>query len=344
MTRLRRFGTAQPKSGTPRLAAHVSATPSPILGATDPVSSSTGPPDPAGASPSVSDLTALPKVLKIVGGVIAPTTLLSGLLFYFGRLYATGTFAYFDVNVTVLDLTVQDYLFRSVDGLLVPLVGLAGLVLLALWARHLIGSLPSRAEAVVSRIQLPLAAGAGAALVCVALADVVGGPVFPTHPELRGTYFALGVLLLAYAVHLLRGRLAGRRATRTTAEVMTEWGMLFVLVSVGLFWAAGSYANQVGVERARQIEAALPDFPTATLYSEKRLGLDPALAKETGCRPDGAYRYRYDGLKLLLRSGDQYVFVPVGWTRTKGSALLIRRADTLRLEFAPAHRPDPPAC
>lgn len=344
MIRRRRSGATQPRSHTPRLPAHVAIGSSSILGAADPVASGTGRPDPAGSSPSASDLEALPKVLKIVGGVVAPTTLLTGLLFYFGRLYATGPFAYFDVNVTVLDLTVQDYLFRSVDGLLVPLVGLAGLVVLALWARQLTGSLPSRAAAFVRRLQPPLAAGAGAVLVCVALTDLVGEPLFPTHPELRGTYFAVGVLLLAYAVHLLCRRATGRRTTRTTVAVMMEWGMLFVLVSAGLFWAAGSYANQVGVERARQIEATLPDFPTTTLYSEKRLGLDPALANELSCRPDGAYRYRYDGLKLLLRSGDQYLFVPTGWTRSKGSALLIRRADTLRLEFAPAHRPAPPAC
>ena len=66
------------------------------------------------------------RVFKIVGAIVAPTTLLTGLMFYFGRLHITGMFRYLGVNFTVLDLTFQDYLIRSADGLFVPLAVAAG--------------------------------------------------------------------------------------------------------------------------------------------------------------------------------------------------------------------------
>src|SRR5437868_11472103 len=65
------------------------------------VSANTGPVDVA---------VALPQVLKIVGSVVAPTTLLTALMYYFGLLYAAGFSWYFGVQVDVLDLTTQDYL------------------------------------------------------------------------------------------------------------------------------------------------------------------------------------------------------------------------------------------
>ena len=40
----------------------------------------------------------LPRLLKVVGAIVAPTTLLTGLLFYFGRLHITGFFRYFRVT------------------------------------------------------------------------------------------------------------------------------------------------------------------------------------------------------------------------------------------------------
>ena len=46
---------------------------------------------------------ALPQVLKIVGSVIAPTTLLTALLFLFGWMYAIAFFQYLGVQITVLN-------------------------------------------------------------------------------------------------------------------------------------------------------------------------------------------------------------------------------------------------
>ncbi|HKR50149.1 MAG TPA: hypothetical protein VJT72_11310 [Pseudonocardiaceae bacterium] len=285
---------------------------------------------------------ALPKVLKIAGAVVAPTTLLTALLFYFGQMYANGSFEYFGVNFTVLDLTIQDYLIRSADGLIIPLIAIAGAILLALWIHQLLlRALPARIHRIALRVMMPCAAIAGVILVTLAIADVVGDAVFPAHPETRGLNFSVGVLLLAYAARLLRQLIADRQPEQVPrrppgAVVVTEWGAIFILVSVGLFWAVGSYASLVGVGRAQQIEALLPSLPDVVAFSEKRLSLQAPGVREVTCQdPDAAYRFRYEGLKLVQQSGNQYLFLPAGWMHANGAAILIPRSETVRLEFSP---------
>ncbi|MGH4010916.1 MAG: hypothetical protein ACRDTH_22625 [Pseudonocardiaceae bacterium] len=285
---------------------------------------------------------ALPQVLKIVGVVVAPTTLLTALMFYFGRQWATGFFRYLGVHFTVLDLTVQDYLIRSVDGLIIPLIVVAGATLLALWAHQLLlEALPAGTRRIVQLVLMPSAVLGGLVLVSLALADV-SAPVFPTtYPEFRGLSFSIGVLLLAYGVRLLRLLTAERRAAQRPRRApgtvaVAEWGALFILVSVGLFWAVGDYANLVGMGRAQQIEATLSSLPDVVAYSEKTLSLQAPGVREVPCSSEAGYQFRYEGLKLVLQSGNQYLFLPSGWTHTNGAAILIPRSETLRLEFSPA--------
>ena len=234
---------------------------------------------------------ALPQVLKIVGAVVAPTTLLTALLFYFGRLHITGLFRYLGVNFTVLDLTAQDYLIRSADGLFVPLTVVAAVALLAIWVhRLLLGIRSAETRPIVLRVLAALAAITGLVLISVAMAAIVGDVALLTaHPETGGLSLSIGVLLLAYAARLLRLLMAEQRPERVQwrtpeAVIVAEWGAIFVLVSVGLFWAVGSYAIGVGTGRAQQIEIELPNSPDVVLYSEKSLSLQAPGVQEVTCR------------------------------------------------------------
>ena len=81
------------------------------------------------------------------------------------------------------------------------------------------------------------------------------------------------------------------------------------------------------------------------LYSEHNLALQGPGITETACAGVGAaYRYRYDGLKLVLQSGGQYFFRPAGWTTADGAALVLPRTDSLRLEFSAAGPAPPDRC
>ncbi|MBV9143371.1 MAG: hypothetical protein JO115_21050 [Pseudonocardiales bacterium] len=298
---------------------------------------------PAAESP-VPDATALPQVLKIVGAVVSPATLLLALMYYVGRLEFAGFFSYFGADVTVLNPTVQDYLSNSVDGMIPPLIATAGAGLLALWVHQLLfRGLPEGTRRIVVRALAPAAAIAGFVLVSLAIADLVLGTVFPAaFLEGRGLSLSIGVLLLAYAARLVRLLIAQRRPTQVPqrppgAVAVAEWGAVFILVSVGLFWAAGSYAIGVGMTRAQELESLLPSRPDVVVYSEKRLSLQAPGVREVTCQyPDAAYRFRYDSLKLVpMPSGDQYLLLPAGWTHTNGAVIVLRRSDSLRLEFSP---------
>jgi hypothetical protein len=148
------------------------------------------------------------------------------------------------------------------------------------------------------------------------------------------------VLLLVYAVHLWRWLTSekeqARRAIGPRWVVVSEWAAVFVLVGLSLFWAANDYSAAVGGSRARQVVAELPTYPSAVVYSERSLSLHAAGVRETRCHdPEAAYRFRYDGLKLVLQSGDQYLFLPEGWSHSNGVAILLPRNASLRLEFIP---------
>jgi hypothetical protein len=292
----------------------------------------------------------LPRLLKVAGAIVAPTTLLTGLLFYFGRLHITGFFRYFRVNFTVLDLTVNDYLIRSADGLFRPLAAVTVFGLAALGGnRFLVERLVPERRLDVLRTLIPVLSAVGVLLLGIAVADLAqDGPLVHDYPEVGGLGLSGGVLLLAYAAHMSRtsGRrrvVTGRRVAETT--VLAEWGLTFLLLSIGLFWAVGSYAITVGTGRAQQAQADLPTTADAVLYSEQSLRLAVAGVTEVRCLdPDAAYRFRYDGLKLLLQSGDQYLFLPTEWTRENGTAVLIPRGDSVRLEFAPPGQQRQPVC
>ena len=179
-------------------------------------------------------------------------------------------------------------------------------------------------------------------MVVSALIDLLGPPLFVTHPEVRGVLFALGVALLAYAIRTARRLIAahspGGRSDRAMVMAIGEWGALFLLVSIGLFWAVGSYASSVGIARAQQIEASLATSPAVTLFSEKKLSLKAPGVLETPCSNGSAFQFRYEGLTLVLQSGNQYLFLPNSWTHSNGTAFLLPPQPG-----SPAVRSRPPA-
>jgi hypothetical protein len=316
-----------------------------------------GPPvEPAGARPdepapeatiTLGAAEALPRLLKVTGAVVAPATLLTALLFQFGRLYSAGYFRFYGVNFTVLDLTLNDYLVSGADGLWVPLAAACVLTLLLVWLhRMLLSRLPAEGRTRALRVLIPAAGVAGAVLMGLALLDLVTDVrLFWGDSEAGGLSLAVGTLLVVYAVRLVRltpRSDAARRddpAARRRAQTagLVEWGATFLLVSAGLYWAAGQYAFGVGTSRAMQLQAALPYQPAAVLYSEKSLSMDVTGVTELHCQdPDAAYRYRYDGLRLVRQAGNQYLLVAATWTRATGTAVLIPRGGGVRLEFRTA--------
>lgn len=292
------------------------------------------------SEPGSSDkATGLPRLARLVGTAVAPTTALTALLFYFGWSHAYYFFDYFGLNSTTLGLTTSDYLMRSQDGLFVPLLVLTivGMVLFRMHhtiRRGIDADLTNqwwrRATWILTAVGTITAATGGLnVLVDTPLRDRVAAAPLT---------LASGVLLLAYAAYMRRSLPSRSGAGGSHGLTMVEWTAIFMLVGLSLFWAANDYSAAVGRSRASQFVRELPTYPSAILYSERSLNIAAPGVSEIHCPAENAaYEFRYDGLKLILESGGQLVFVPKGWTPQNGVTVVVPRSDSIRLQFvAPA--------
>jgi hypothetical protein len=173
--------------------------------------------------------------------IVALTTFLTALVFYFGVKREESLALYFGIDPSVLGLSMQDYLYRSVDALvplllLAALIGLIGLQLHVLVIRQLDRCQGRKILALVAQLMAVVGTG-GVALGAMALFRSL--PFVPDFlfPPLS---LALGASLLAYGVYLNRriGSIEGRAASKTREECWLATGtttLLGLLVAVGLF-------------------------------------------------------------------------------------------------------------
>lgn len=268
---------------------------------------------------------------KVIASVAANLALSSALLYFFGLVYTQKFFGYFRVHYTVLDQTSDEILARGAFGLHLPIGAAAGIGLgsfaVVRLARIL---LPDRIRARLARFGPPFATIAGPALVGVTVPEVLGVDPFGFHAGLPGLAFAVGMVL---AVVGWRRLTPGEHAP---AFLVAEWITTYLLVAFGLFWAVSDYSAQVGVREAFATAARISAMPAVTVYSERGLSLEADGVRQVVCgQPEAVYRYRYTGLKLLLQSGGQYVFVTARWRTSDGVSFVVPRSAALRLEFAP---------
>lgn len=296
----------------------------------------------ARAAASLEAADAVPQALKVVGSIVAPTTLLTALFIYFGLLYAVAYYRYFGVNYTVLDLPNQGYLIMSANAATLPLALLAATSLLVLWIYQLpLDDLSARRRRLLRRWWLPAVAVLGVVLLGLVAADALFAVrLFPDgFWEARGLGLSIGIVLLAYAAHL-RSALAPRepagpaRGRSHVSLTVAKWICLSLLFGVGLFWAVGSYALRMGTDGAEGHAAGLGCAPDVVLYSEEPLNLQFAgVPEEAVLGVDGVNRFRYSNLKLVPQAGKQYLLLPADWVPSGRPAILLERSDSLRLEF-----------
>jgi hypothetical protein len=307
----------------------------------DPKPSEGGP-----VQPERLPLADLTRLARMVATLVAPTALFSALCYFFGYSYVHWYYDYLGVSSSALGLTTPDYLIRSFDGLLPPILAAALLGLLVLW----LYPVPRRWLAVRVRSRLgprALAVLRLLPLVCGVLLSLNGlSYAVVTTPLNQGLdvaplSLACGILLVGRAVHRRQAGDTGRVAAMACA---------FALVAISLFWAVSDYSADVGRARAMQLAAALPWSSRTVLYSARSLSLSrsaPGVHEVRCSDPDATYRFRYDGLVLVQQSGNQYLLLPVRWSPSNGVAILLPRNDSVHLEFMPSSArgiPLPPSC
>ncbi|MFD1148303.1 hypothetical protein [Saccharothrix hoggarensis] len=300
----------------------------------------------APATPPVADETQSgpARALRIVASVVANTTLLTALLYFFGLVATQVFFTHFRVHYTLLGQTTDEILARGADGLFVPLAAVAIAVLAVTFAvRYLRARMSAKGWAAFLRVCTPVAAVLGLGLLGVTVPITVNPEPYRVFPGLPGLGFAVGIVLLAFAWR--RWSVGAGRGRRGGNLGVVESVAAFLLVSIGLFWSVGDYSGSVGTRRGFEVEARIPDMAGVVVYSKESLSLAGGGVREVVCaQPDSSYRYRYDGLKLLLQSGGQYVFLPATWRSSSGTAFVVPRTDSLRLEFGPPRSRPPDTC
>jgi len=302
---------------------------------------------PAEPTPPASPFAGFSRLVRILGQFVAPTTLLTALLFYFGWAHVYWFFDYFGVDSSILAPSTREYVMRSVDALFIPLIAVAVVGLALMWG-HL--ALPERIRSGPrSRWQLIALTVIGILLLVNGLSRLVVVTPFNRGLCVAPICIIVGVVLLWYLTLLRRSRLHAENPTpRSDAAVLSEWAVMFVLVAMSLFWLATDYSIAVGQTRARQAAAEIPSRPEVVLFSEKDLHLDGPDIRETKCStaPDAesAYRFRYDGLVLLGEVGGQYVLLPREWQRGVGTAIVLPKSGVgaTRFEFATTDDYQPP--
>ncbi|GAB3175639.1 hypothetical protein GCM10027059_49340 [Myceligenerans halotolerans] len=286
------------------------------------------------------------RIMRIATEIVAPVTLVTALLYFFGRKQMTFFYDYFGVEISSLGLTTTDYLLLAQDGLLIPLAVVAMGVLVTLWVRdgaRVFGTRPD-IETWVMRV----AASLGGLLTLFGLIQALWPGIglagwVPTW--IAPLCLAGGVLLLDLAVRrwqVRRQRDDASWVPPSETARLAEWGAAFVLVAVSLFWAAADYSAAVGQARAHQFVHDLPTYSSVVVRSSTDLQIvEPGVTTAVCSTDESGFRYRYDGLVLMVASGGQYVLIPRTWSRDTSSVVSIPTTDGVRLDHlspSPEHQ------
>jgi hypothetical protein len=277
--------------------------------------------------------------LELIALVAAPTALVTALAYYFGVMLTAARAEYFGIDNSVLHFTTRDYLLRSVDALFVPLgalfvAALAGLAIHALAQRYLRDRRAIRPVRWTSR-----ATGAlGFIVFVICVYAVFRDLPFGTYYLLPSIGLGIGLIVVAYAVYIEReaGASEGPSGASSRRPLPLPFLVLVGCIAVlSVFWAASDYASALGRGRAEDLAANLDDRPGVVVYSEQQLGIGGPGVTEQRVGGTTAYRFRYEGLRLLIESDKRFFLLPRKWTPEEGAVIVLPESPSTRLEFRP---------
>jgi len=167
------------------------------------------------ASPSPSARSAL----ELAGLVVAPTTLVTALAFYFGWVLTNSRASYFGIDASALGFSTQDYLLRSADALFVPLGTALVLALGVVWLQAYAGrQLADRGRRARLRLVARVAVAAGGVLFALGAFAVFRPLSFSPHYLFASASPGIGIALVGLGLHLLGRVEAAGAAARCVAR------------------------------------------------------------------------------------------------------------------------------
>lgn len=280
--------------------------------------------------------------LSVGGSIIAPATAITTLLFYFGYVSSRAEYDYFGVDVDLVGLTTQDYVMRSPQPLLVPLLVLTLSCALILgfhtWVRRRVTDqdrLRHLARLTVVAGLVLVAAGVTLLFLYWWLGDSDYYPlVTPLVIVIGGSLTGWGLGQIRRQVARAAVEAGEKRRPVDALEVAVV--LVWVAVAAGVFWATATVAQWSGTGLGMEQARNLHKLPSVVMDTKEPLFL-PAEMKvvERRLEPTGdgqSFHYRYWGLRLLVE-GDEAVFlVPNSWD-AGNLTLLVPVNDEVRFRF-----------
>jgi heme/copper-type cytochrome/quinol oxidase subunit 2 len=287
------------------------------------------------------------RYLSLGASVVAPITVISALLFYFGYVSSRAQYAYFGVDVDTIGLSTQDYVMRSPQPLLVPLLALV-MIAVALVALHLaVTAWVARTRAERARTVTRRVLYAGLVVLAAGITLIILYPVladWPYYNLVTPIIVAVGAGAVAYSWRLV-SRLPQPDALPAppASPALRRMGqvLLWVLVVATLFWSTATIAQWSGRGLARHDARHLDRLSSVILDTKERLFITDPFIKETAlpASEGQTFHYRYRHLRLLIEGKDRMFLIPDTWSASD-STLVVPLDDSVRVRFQ--FQNDPP--
>jgi hypothetical protein len=287
--------------------------------------------------------------------IIAPATVLSALLFYFGYVSSRTQYEYFGIDVDTVGLSTQDYVMRSPQPLLFPLLVLTLIGISALWlhvgiVRRIDGAQadpenPARLARYAAMARWAMVAGW--VVIGVGVLLFLGYAFvreWPAYHLVTPLVLAVGAVLVRYASRVRERLQPGEKEPPSQSEIALRrmvTALVLVLIVANLFWATATVAQWSGRGVAHDDAAHLDRLPSVILDTKERLYLRSPGIEETVLQSEEGqtFHYRYRHLRLLIQGGDRMFLVPDEWSASN-STLVVPLDGSVRVQFQ--FRNDPP--
>ena len=289
------------------------------------------------ASQAGADRQSLSSTISKLAAVLAPTTVIAALMYYFGWVRVHAFYAYFGIDADELGLSNTDYILRSAPALWPALVAIVAVIAIFLFANRLITPLLRR-SARVQRIFVAAFVALGLALSAASAISLISASSGNSLAAALGLATGFSSLTYAHYVSCFE-RENGDRYARAMLERSNRATSFFLalLILLSTFWVTAVFADTLGQSLAEHMESAQFDSrPDVILYSASRIHLDAHDVCLTDMGPGySAFRFRYAGLKLLVRGNGRLVVIPYSWSTTNPYAIVLPESPELAVVFAP---------
>jgi hypothetical protein len=267
------------------------------------------------------------RTIDLITKVGSPIAVATAFLFYFGWTRANAQARALGYDVTLLGLTTSDYVLRSINALFVPIM----LVLVLALAGCLVHPF------IVDRLEMARSRGSTRGLLLGLRLGWLWMPalslvVFAVAPTIQTVVLPLG-LALGILVAIYGARLDRHVYHRQPPPIWIR-AVVWILLGVVIFWATERIANLFGQRFAEYISVQPDDYAKIAIVSPQRLALSGPKVREVQIGDqDAEYRYRYEGLRLLLYSNDKYFLLSYSDAEPLLTVIVLPDDNRLRVEF-----------